>query len=163
MTALLKYDVACRAIAEARSFDDVRDWEDKAAAVREYARRANNRTMEIDALEIRERARRRRGQLLTELRLAGLLHEGKPKENVTGQVQLAGRMTLEELNTTRNESSRDQKLAALDGNSFERLLARCRDYMAEHPEKHTMDVLRAKDGPINGARSVMGSRIETRR
>jgi hypothetical protein len=35
-TALLKYDAACRAVAEAKTLDEVRDWEDKAAAVREY-------------------------------------------------------------------------------------------------------------------------------
>ena len=64
MTALLKYDAACRAVAEAKTFDEVREWEDKAAAVREYSRRARNREMELDALEIRERARRRRGELL---------------------------------------------------------------------------------------------------
>ena len=31
MTSLLKYDAACRAVAEAKTLDEVRDWEDKAA------------------------------------------------------------------------------------------------------------------------------------
>jgi hypothetical protein len=34
VTAILKYDAACRAVAEAKTLDEVRDWEDKAAAVR---------------------------------------------------------------------------------------------------------------------------------
>jgi hypothetical protein len=33
MTAVLKYDAACQAIAEAKSVDEVTDWIDKAAAV----------------------------------------------------------------------------------------------------------------------------------
>src|SRR5258708_6630506 len=47
---LLRYDAACRAVAEARTFDEVRSWEDKAAAVREYGRRIRNRSIEIDAI-----------------------------------------------------------------------------------------------------------------
>ena len=81
MTTLLRYDAACRALAEAKSFDEVREWEDKAAAVREYSRRARNRTLELDALEIRERARLRRGQLLLELRESGELADGRKKQS----------------------------------------------------------------------------------
>lgn len=157
MTALLKYDAACRAVAEAKTFDDVREWEDKAAAVREYSRRAKNRAMELDALEIRERARYRRGQLLLELKATGKLIVGrKPSSTDEG----LDRVTLAEIDVTENESSRDQRTAKIDGDSFERLLARCRAFAEQHPEKHTLDVLRANDGPINGARSVMGSRQE---
>jgi hypothetical protein len=156
--AALKYDEACRAVAVAKSFDEVRDWEDKAAAVREYSRRIRNRSLEIDALEIRERARRRRGELLIHLRENGQLLDGRTK-TVTDEVPFQ-RVTLDDLDVSKNESSRDQKIAALDGNSFERLVARCRAYMEDNPDKHAVDVLRVKDGPINGARSIMGSRQE---
>lgn len=156
MTALLKFDEACRAVALAATVDEVREWEDKAAAVREYGRRIKDRSIIINALEIRERARRRRGEILLQLKSSGRLVKGNDK--VTDQVP--NRVTLEEMNVTNNESSRDQKIAAIDGNSFERLIARCRAYMEENPEKHAIDVLRVKDGPINGARSVMGSRVE---
>lgn len=155
MTALLRYDAACAALAEARSFDEVRDWEDKAAAVREYARRARNRSLEIDALEIRERARRRRGELLIELKTAGQLIEGRKKLSTADD---SIRITLEQLDTTPDESSRDQKLAKMESDSFERLISRCRTYMEEHPEKHSFTSV--PDGPINGARAIMGSRQE---
>jgi hypothetical protein len=155
--AIIKYDEACRAVAAARTIDDVREWEDKAAAVREYSRRARNRSMEIDALEIRARARRRRGELLIELKDAGRLVKGNDK--VTDQVP-NGRLTLDDLGVSKNESSRDQKLAAVDGNSFERLVERCRAYMEANPEKHSFDVLKDGQGPINGARATMGSRQE---
>ena len=155
MTLPLKYDAACRALAEAKTFDDVRDWEDKAAAVREYGRRAKNRSLELDALEIRQRARQRRGQLLLEMKDDGLLSQGR-KTTVTNSSPLP--LTLEELGVTKRESARDQKLAQMDGDSFERLIARCRTYMEEHPERHSFDAI--PDGPINGARSIMGSRQE---
>ncbi len=153
MTALLKYDAACQALIEAKTFDEVREWEDKAAAVREYGRRARNRSLELDALEIRQRARQRRGQLLLELKDIGQLSEGRKKT-----VADASPLTLGELGVTKRESSRDQKLARLDGDSFERLITRCRAYMESHPERHSFDAI--PDGPINGARSIMGSRQE---
>ena len=153
------YDEACRAIAEAKTFDEVRDWEDKAAAVREYGRRARHRSVEIDALEIRERARRRRGELLLDLKGTGRLAEGR-KRTVTARGQFADRLTLAELDTSQNELARDQKTAALDSDEFERLIARCRAYMEEHPEKHSFAAV-PKDGIVNGARAVMGSRRES--
>ena len=156
MTSLLKYDAACQAIAEAKTVDEVSDWIDKAAAVREYGRRAKNRTMELDALEIRERARQRRGQLLIEMKAAGQLSTGR-KKTVTEASPIQP-LTLEDLDITKRESARDQKLAAMGGDSFERLIARCRVYMEEHPERHSFDAI--ANGPINGARSVMGSRQE---
>ena len=155
MTVPLKYDAACRALAEAKSFDEVRDWEDKAAAVREYSRRARNRSLQIDALEIRERARLRRGELLLELKAAGQLAEGRRK-TVSDGGPLP--LTLEQLDITKNESARDQKLAQMGTDSFERLISRCRSYMEEHPEKHSFESIAR--GPINGARAIMGSRQE---
>jgi hypothetical protein len=155
MTALLRYDIARQAIAEAVSFDEVRDWEDKAAAVKEYGRRINDRSMIINALEIQARARRRRGELLIQLKELGQLAEGRKKTLGAGDIP---RTTLKELDITKDESSRDQKIAAIDGNSYERLLTRCRKHLESHPEKSSIDVLRP--GPINGARAIMGDRQE---
>lgn len=157
MTALLRYDAACRAIAEAKTIDEVSDWIDKAAAVREYTRRIGNRQMEIDAIEIRVRARRRRGELLIALRDQGLIRDGRQKQSSADD-----RFTLDDLGVTKNESSEDQAVAKIDGGSFERLVARCRAYTEAHPERHSFNVLRPppEGGPINGGRSIMGSRRE---
>ncbi|OFX03908.1 MAG: hypothetical protein A3E78_07445 [Alphaproteobacteria bacterium RIFCSPHIGHO2_12_FULL_63_12] len=156
MTALLKYDAARQALAEARTIDEVRDWEDKAAAVREYARRARNREMEIDAAEIRIRAQRRRGELLAEMRASGILVTGPKKLLVDGQRPI-GRVTLEELDTTKDESSTAQKLAKIEPDAFERLAARVRSHLEEHPEKHAFDVLRP---PPDGPSATMHNRKE---
>lgn len=159
MTALLKYDAACKAIAEAKTVDEVTDWIDKAAAVREYGRRIKNRQMEFDAVEIRVRAKKRRGQLLIELKEKGQIREGKAKLS-TADDSLP-RVTLADLGITADESAEEQKIAGIEGDSFERLVARCRAYAEAHPQRHSFDVLKPPpEGPINGARALMGSRAE---
>lgn len=156
-SAILRYDLARRALAEARSIDEVREWEDKAAAVREYARRSRNREMEIDAAEIRVRAQRRHGELLAEMKASGLLARGRRQISSADD---NSHVTLADLDTTLNESSRAQRLAAIAPDAFERLAARCRQRLEDEPQAHAFDVLKERDGPINGARSVMGSRQE---
>jgi hypothetical protein len=63
---LIKYDRACRAIAEAKLADEVKDIRDRAIAIRAYARQAKNKTLEADAWEIRQRAERRLGEMMRE-------------------------------------------------------------------------------------------------
>ncbi len=159
MTAILKYDAACRAIAEAKTVDEVTDWIDKAAAVREYTRRIHNRQLEIDAIEIRVKAKRRRGELLLAYRASGQLRDGKKKQSVPDDGLPP--ITLEELGVSRDDSAEDQAIAKIEGDAFERLVARCRAYAEANPKKHSFDVLKPPPkGGINGARSIMGSRIE---
>lgn len=61
---LVKYDAACRAIAAAKSVDEVKMIRDKAQAIAAAARIAKNHSMEIDAAEIRIRAERRLGEMI---------------------------------------------------------------------------------------------------
>lgn len=73
---LIKYDAACRALAEAKSVDEVKSWSDKAAAIQAYGRMAQDKTLEVDAAEIRIRAERRLGELLGQQKAAGGLNPG---------------------------------------------------------------------------------------
>jgi hypothetical protein len=58
---LIKYDSACRALAEASNVDEVKDVLDQALKLKLYARLAENKQMERDAAAIRVRAERQLG------------------------------------------------------------------------------------------------------
>src|SRR4051812_30059328 len=114
---LVRYRAACRAVAEAKSVDEVASIRDQAEAVRLYARLAKKRDLEIDAAEIRLRAERRLGELL---RAGERARGGQPyhaDKNSTGsdgeQVDQDPRPTLEELGVSRKLSARAQRSAAI--------------------------------------------------
>jgi hypothetical protein len=63
-TGLPKYDAACRALAEAKSVDEVKHIHDWAGKMQAYAKQARNRSVEADAAAIGERVERRLGQMI---------------------------------------------------------------------------------------------------
>lgn len=81
--ALVRYDAACRALAEAKAVDEVKKIRDVAEAMRAYARQAKNKQLEIDAAEIRIRAERRVGELIrAQKETVGVSKGGNPKDFV---------------------------------------------------------------------------------
>lgn len=136
MSALIKYEAACRALAECKSVDEVKSWVDKAAAMQAYTRMAKDKTLEVDAAEIRIRAERRLGELLT-------AHKGGHGLNAGSRSQLAGKSDdglavvrndrqktapkLADAGISKDLSSRAQKLAAVPEATFEAELAAKRE------------------------------------
>lgn len=116
--ALIRYDAACRALAECKAVDEVKDWRDKAAALQAYARQAKNKQLEVDAAEIRIRAERRLGQMLQD-------EDARAKP---GQYQQeSSPPTLADLGISRDLSSRAQAIAAIPQEEFEQTLAEHRE------------------------------------
>jgi hypothetical protein len=119
--ALIRYDAACRAVAECKAVDEVKDWRDKAAALQAYARQAKNKQLEVDSAEIRIRAERRLGQMLQDApKNTGAAGVG-PIALVTAEGNQPPK--LSDLGISYDLSSRAQQIASIPDEEFEQTLA----------------------------------------
>lgn len=134
MSSLTKYDAARKALAEAHSVDEAKDIRNKAEALRVYAKQAKDIDMQNWAAEIRVRAERRAGELLKEI----------PKQygarGVGKKVESSSATPLSELEVTKDQSSKWQKLADVPALKFEKAL---REIMGLGKELTTTAMLRA--------------------
>lgn len=122
LAPLRRYDAACKAIAAARNVDEVLQIHDKALVLRLLARQANNRSLEIDAAEIRVRAVRRLGEIIVlQKKTIGLAPGGKPYQSkaFTGSKAEPVKPTLAAAGIDRKLSASSQKIAAVPVKRFE--------------------------------------------
>ena len=155
--ALVRYDEACRALADAKSTDEAKHIHDTAEAMRAYARQAKNKQLEVDAAEIRIRAERRLGELIrgqketVGMNRGGLLR-GSARE------PRDPRPTLAEAGITKKLSSRAQKLAAVPDDEFESEIADWRERIKAENERVTVSLLargkRASEKPTFETRTA---------
>ena len=132
---LVKYDAACRAIAEANSVDEVKDIRDKAQAIQAYAKQAKNKTLEIDASEIRIRAERQMGIMLRDTDIRAKPGDYRKESSPP---------TLSDLGITKDLSSRAQQMASIPDDEFEATLA-------EHREEQKAVTGRTMERLVKGA------------
>src|SRR6516165_11357295 len=126
-TGLARYDAACRALAEARSVDEVKDIRDQAVAMAAYARQAKNHDLEADAVEIRMRATRKLDQLRqAQKETVGLADGGDAtRARVGGKPELI-RPTLASQGIDKNLAHQARVLGAMDDAAFERKVVEAR-------------------------------------
>jgi N6-adenosine-specific RNA methylase IME4 len=146
VTELVRYDAACKAIAEAKSIDEVKDVRDKAEAVRAYARQAKNKSLEVDAAEIRFRAEKRLGMMLGEQKkTVGLAKPGP----IVGFKEIGSRRdpisvsSFSEMGIDKHLADRARKLAAIPDDKFEGMVGEWRDKIETENTKVTTRLLKA--------------------
>jgi hypothetical protein len=127
-TSLAIYDTACRALAEARSIDEVKDIRDQAIAMAAYAKQAKNRDLEADAVEIRMRATRRLDQLRqAQKETVGLAtggeHGGRARIDGLRKNPSITRPTLGMQGIDKNLAHHARVLGAMDEAAFEQAIA----------------------------------------
>lgn len=113
---LVLLDQAGQALAEASSFEQIKDIRDKAEAVRKYAQSASlGLDIQNRAAEVKLQAERQAGKLLSQLSLRGGDRRSKSRRE---------RLKLDDLGISRNQSTRWQMQAKVPENIF-------RDYIKQ--------------------------------
>jgi hypothetical protein len=132
-----RYLTACRAaLAACRNAGEVKEVRNRAAALKEYARRAKDKTLEADAYEIRARAERRLGEMLIEQKeTVGFAKGGQPYQ-ATGSVAEPVAPTLAEAGIDKKLSMTAQRLAKLPGSEFECIVAEDRERIIAFGREH---------------------------
>lgn len=121
MSALIRYEAARKALAEAHRVDEVKNIRDKALAMQAYAEQAKDTQLLGYATEIRLRAERRAGELLREMEKNKGARGGGKKNAPRGRV-VEPRDTapkLSDIGITKSQSSKWQRLAELEESAFE--------------------------------------------
>lgn len=139
MNNISRYDAACRAVAEAKSFDEIKDIRDKSVAMAAYARQAKNRELETDAAEIRMRAERRIGELMLTQKESVGVNRGAATRVIE---KPASPPSLSDAGIDKNLANRARKMAAIPQARFEGMLGEWRERIEQENERATSDILK---------------------
>lgn len=133
LTQLVRYEQARTALAEAHRVDEVKDIRDKAEAMAAYARQAKDQDLILWATEIKVRAERKAGEMLTDMAERGeraVRGDGPrfdPGNSSIKELVLDRPKTLTDLGVTKRESHRWQQLASMSEDHFEAAVATAKD------------------------------------
>lgn len=128
MSALIRYEAARTALAEAHRVDEVKDIRDKAEAMAAYARQAKDQELILWATEIKVRAERRAGELLTNMEKAtGSRFNGRSPDGEVRRSHDETSTKLEDIGVSKVQSSRWQQLASMTEEHFEAAVATAKE------------------------------------
>ena len=133
LAPLAYYDKACRAVAKARSVNELHEIRIQAVAIEAAAKVAKNRSMEADAVAIRMRAVRRLDQLIEEQKttvgLARGAEHGGRRKGIDGVRKTPSivRPTLAMQGIDKHLAKQARALGALSDDAFEAVVADARD------------------------------------
>ncbi|WP_147307881.1 MT-A70 family methyltransferase [Fulvimarina endophytica] len=112
-------------------------------ALKAYARQAKNKTLEIDASEIRIRAERRIGEIMSEERAKGNLSEGGRRRTTSDEECSSSKPTLADVGIDPYLAHRARQFAAIPNHEFESVMAERRERLEKENERVTNDLYRA--------------------
>jgi N6-adenosine-specific RNA methylase IME4 len=118
------------------TIDEVKDVLNKSIAAQVYAQQANDGQLAAHATEVRKRATHRLGEVMAELREAGLLATGREgKRKALGVLETPrDRATLEYLGVDKNLAKAARSLAAMSEEEFEASIAKAIRYAVASAE-----------------------------
>jgi N6-adenosine-specific RNA methylase IME4 len=120
---LMLLSKAERALVEAKTVDEVKDYRDKAAAVKAYAKKAKlGQKLVVEAASVKLRAERRLGEILQSIDLANATPGNQYTGALTPPEGKAPPIRLRDLGITKSDSARSQRVATLPAELFERYL-----------------------------------------
>jgi N6-adenosine-specific RNA methylase IME4 len=157
---LALYDAACRALAEARSVDEVKDIRDQAIAMAAYAKQAKNKDLEADAVEIRMRATRKLDHFRqAQKQTVGLAKGGKPYQGRSTGLAQNPVATLAEAGIDKNLAHQARVLGAMDDAAFERKVAEARDSAARVYRRAVREAEIAQERAERRAQTAQGGSV----
>jgi hypothetical protein len=133
VTQLVRYEQARSALAACHSVDEVKDIRDKAEAMAAYARQAKDQELILWATEIKVRAERQAGAMLTAMAERGeraVQGDGPkfdPQNSSIVGLSTDKPATLADLGVNKRESYRWQSLASMSDEHFETAVATAKD------------------------------------
>jgi hypothetical protein len=128
MTQLVRYEQARHALAECQRVDEVKDIRDKAEAMAAYARQAKDTEMIQWATEIKVRAERKAGELLSAMEKSqGSKFNGRAPDGSVRRSHDDTAQTLADVGVSKVQSSRWQSLAGMSEEHFETAVATAKD------------------------------------
>jgi DNA N-6-adenine-methyltransferase (Dam) len=136
---LVRYDKACRAVAEALSVVEANGIRAEAAGWEAYARQAKNRRMLADAIDIKDRATRRIGELIKAQRAAvGLAKGGGDHRVQRGPGALP---TLEAAGIDKHLANRARKYVRMPAERFDELMQARRAAIELEAKRISLDLV----------------------